>query len=87
MMSSETTSRPVLVSVKAVEPKRYPFYGEIRLSPAGKLSDLLSDQTMVVSNDLFLRLGVKLGDWVRLGDEQFRLAAEVVLEPDRMTGT
>ena len=87
MMSSETTSRPVLVSVKAVEPKRYPFYGEIRLSPEGKLADLLTDQTMVVSNDLLLRLGVKLGDWVRLGDEQFRLAAEVVLEPDRMTGT
>ena len=87
MMSSETTSRPLLVSVKAVEPNRYPFYGEIRLSPEGKLSDLLTDQSMVVSNDLFLRLGVKLGDWVRLGDEQFRLAAEVVLEPDRMTGT
>ncbi len=25
---------PMLVSVKAVDPKKYPFYGEIRLSPA-----------------------------------------------------
>ena len=87
MMSSKAVSRPLLVSVKAVEPKRYPFYGEIRLSPAGELSDVLDERSMAVSSDLLLRLGLKLGDWVRLGDEQFRLAAEVMLEPDRMTGT
>ena len=29
MMSSEHTSRPLMVAVKAVEPHLYPFYGEI----------------------------------------------------------
>jgi putative ABC transport system permease protein len=41
----------------------------------------------VGSDDLFLRLGVRTGDLVRLGDAEFRVAAAVRLEPDRMTGS
>ena len=42
---------------------------------------------MVVSSDLLLRLNLKRGDSVTLGDERFRIVAEVLVEPDRMTGT
>ncbi len=33
MASAGDGKPPMLVSVKAVDPKKYPFYGEIRLSP------------------------------------------------------
>ena len=33
--SPESSNYPVLVSIKAVEPALYPFYGELRLDPPG----------------------------------------------------
>jgi len=87
MMSSQDSSRPLMVAVKAVEPDRYPFYGEIKLSPEADLNDILDAESMIVSSDLLLRLNLQRGDSVALGDEQFRIVAEVLVEPDRMTGT
>jgi putative ABC transport system permease protein len=87
MMASPASSRPVLVAVKAVEPGRYPFYGAIELDPPGDLVAVLTEDAIVGSDDLFLRLGVEVGDTVRLGDADFRIAAAVRLEPDRMTGS
>lgn len=87
MMSSPATSRPVLVAVKAVERGKYPFYGAIELEPPGDLAAVLTDDAIVVSDDLLLRLGVEVGDRLRLGDEDFRITAAVRLEPDRMTGS
>ena len=34
-----------------------------------------------------IRLNTKVGEYLRLGGQQFRIAAELVSEPDRMTGT
>ena len=88
MMSSPEARRPLLVGVKAVEPEKYPFYGAIELNPAGRLDAVLAEaEAMAVSDDLLVRLNVDVGDRVRLGDAEFRIAATVVLEPDRMTGT
>jgi len=87
MMSSADSPRPMMVAVKAVEPDRYPFYGEIKLAPEADLSDMLDAESMVVSSDLLLRLNLKRGDSVTLGEQQFRIVAEVLVEPDRMTGT
>jgi putative ABC transport system permease protein len=42
---------------------------------------------MVVSDDLLLRLGVNSGAVLTLGDAEFRVAAIVAVEPDRMTGS
>ena len=86
-MSSENASRPSLVSVKAVDPSRYPFYGELELDPPGELAGALTAETMLISADLLIRLNAKIGDSLRLGDALFRLAAVVLVEPDRMTGT
>ncbi len=86
-MSSEASGRPFLVAVKAVDPSKYPFYGQIELDPPGPLSDALAPDTITASRDLLFRLGIEVGDTVRLGDETFRLAAAVVVEPDRMTGS
>src|SRR5580704_9102067 len=42
MASSSEAKPPMLVSVKAVDPKVYPFYGEIRLAPPASLSQALT---------------------------------------------
>jgi len=87
MVSSPAVPDPVLVSLKAVDPNVYPFYGTVKLNPARPLSAALNAQTIVVSNDLLLRLKVNVGDTVRAGGQDFRIAALVETEPDRMSGT
>ena len=79
-------STPVLVSVKAVDPAVYPFYGEVILSQ-GNLPSMLTEDAVLVSEDLLTRLNVKVGDHVRLGTLDLRLAAVVTAEPDKMAGS
>jgi putative ABC transport system permease protein len=87
MMGAEQARYPVMVAIKAVDPRAYPFYGQVKLEPPGKLSETLSDQAVAASEDLMLRLGVQTGDTVKIGEAEFRMAALVRLEPDRMTGS
>ncbi len=87
MLSTPTSSVPVLVSIKAVDPQVYPFYGEFQLDPPRSLKDTLSPDTIAVSDDLLVRLDLKLGDSVTLGSADFRIAAIVTVEPDRMAGS
>src|SRR5438270_4699999 len=58
MVSSAAVHDPLLISVKAVDPKAYPFYGTVTLNPPGSLRSVLNAQNIVVSNDLVLRLKV-----------------------------
>ena len=81
-MATSGTHFPVLVSIKAADFARYPFYGRLELDPPGTRLD---SKTVGVSDDLLLRLGIQLGDSVRIGQQEFRVAARVVSEPDRMT--
>src|SRR5207253_1688182 len=87
MISSEAVPEPALVSIKAIDPRVYPFYGTVKLNPAGGLDTALNPETIVVSNDLLLRLKVNVGDTVRAGGQDFRIAAVVETEPDRMSGS
>ena len=87
MASSATTPDPLLVSVKAVDPAVYPFYGVVKLAPARPLRDTLTAGTVVVSDDLLLRLNAHTGDTLRIGGQDFRIAGVMVSEPDRMTGS
>src|SRR5438128_6940835 len=73
MVSSAAVPEPVLISVKAVDPAVYPFYGTLKLNPPARLQDSLQRDTIVVSNDLLLRLKVKVGDTVRAGGQEFRI--------------
>ena len=86
-MASSGDSRPMLVSIKAVDPKVYPFYGEIRLDPPAPLRTALTADTIAVSDDILLRLNLKPGDTLSLGGKPFRIAGRVAYEPDRMLGT
>ncbi|HUJ50030.1 MAG TPA: FtsX-like permease family protein [Bryobacteraceae bacterium] len=86
-MASSGDSRPMLVSIKAVDPKKYPFYGEIRLDPPAPLRTGLTSDTIAVSDDILLRLNLKTGDTLSLGGKPFRIVGRVAYEPDRMLGT
>jgi len=87
MMSGGGSAPPVLVSVKAIDPALYPFYGTVRLDPPGTLAAVLTDSTIAVSEDLLIRLELQPGAEVKLGNEEFTVGAVVKTEPDRMTGS
>jgi putative ABC transport system permease protein len=78
---------PVLVSLKTVDPAKYPYYGAVRLEPPVSLQSALSRDTVVASDDLLLRLDLKTGDSIRLGGQPFRVVATIANEPDRMSGS
>jgi putative ABC transport system permease protein len=78
---------PMLISVKAVDPAVYPFYGSLAFNPPMSVPDALQADTCVVSDGVLLRLAAKIGDTIRIGGQPFRIVAEVTKEPDRMTGS
>ncbi len=87
MANTAGTPDPVLVSVKAIDPAVYPFYGEVKLDPPGPLRAVLDSRSAAVSEDLLIRLKARLGGNLRLGGQDFRIAALLISEPDRMTGS
>ena len=47
---------PLLVTLKAVDPSEYPFYGTVVLSTGKSLRQALTDDTVVVDDNLLVRL-------------------------------
>jgi putative ABC transport system permease protein len=76
---------PILVSLKAVDPSQYPYYGKAELDPDISLSSALRGNSVVVADEFLIRLKAKVGDTLRLGGHNFRIAARLVQEPDRLT--
>lgn len=81
-----------LVELKAVE-SRYPLYGVVRVEPDRPLMDLLHPAPerchdlchgAVVQEALLIRLGLGLGDAIKIGEATFRIAGVIHTEPDRM---
>lgn len=73
-----------LVELKVVD-NGYPFYGQLVLDPQGRLSDLLTPDSVVVAPELLSRLNLKVGDELRIGGAPFRIAAAVLQEPDKLS--
>jgi putative ABC transport system permease protein len=86
MANTAEVPEPVLVGVKAVDPAVYPFYGEVKLDPPAPLRTILDNRSAAVSADLLFRLKTRVGGALRLGGQEFRIAAVLVSEPDRLTG-
>jgi putative ABC transport system permease protein len=76
---------PLLVSLKVVDPTRYPFYGQVKLRPVMPLSQAVSAHSVAVDQSLLVRLGTHVGASLRIGGQQFRIAALIEKEPDRLT--
>lgn len=81
-----------LVELKAVE-SQYPLYGVLRVEPDRPLMDLLrmTESTCletchgaVVQESLLIRLGLIVGDAVKIGQASFRITGVIHTEPDRM---
>lgn len=87
MVSSTAVLDPVLITLKAVDPRVFPFYGNVVLNPAGQLRDLLKKDTVIVSEDARIRLQAEPGSTVRIGGQEFRVAGVLSIEPDRMSGS
>jgi putative ABC transport system permease protein len=85
MGASEHSRVPQMVSVKAVDPAVYPFYGILRLEPPRPLAELLkSDSSVVVTPELLMRFKLKPGEVIRLGGTEFRISGTLIGEPDRL---
>ena len=66
MLSAPQMSTPLLVAVKAVDPAKYPFYGQVNTANNASLPSILEGQSIAVSDDLLVRSGLKEGATVRL---------------------
>lgn len=87
MVSSDESPDPGFITVKAADPRVYPFYGSIDLTPAQPLETALDPDTVVVSSDVVSRMQVKTGDTIRIAGVPFRISGVIEQEPDRFAGT
>jgi putative ABC transport system permease protein len=76
---------PLLVSLKAVDPSEYPYYGTAELEPAMSLEQALEGDSAVVAEEFLIRLNAQVGQTLRLGGRNFRIAAVLKQEPDRIS--
>jgi putative ABC transport system permease protein len=76
---------PLLVSLKAVDPAEYPYYGKVVLEPAIGLQQALDGDSAIVADEFLIRLNAHLGQSLRLGGREFKIAAVLKQEPDRIT--
>ena len=76
---------PLLVSLKAVDPSEYPYYGAAQLEPVMGLQQALDGDSAVVAEEFLIRLNARVGQTMRLGGRDFRITAVLKQEPDRIT--
>jgi putative ABC transport system permease protein len=74
-----------LVELKVVGPG-YPLYGGPVTDPARPLTELVGAGRALAHESLLGRLGLRVGDRVRIGEGEFTISGRVVAEPDRGTG-
>ncbi len=81
--------RRTLVELKAVD-GGYPHYGAVVLSSGAEMQSLLGRRAggwgAVVEPTLMRRLGLGLGDRIKIGELAFEIRDTIALEPDRAAG-
>jgi putative ABC transport system permease protein len=85
MASAPPDPVPLLVSLKAVDPAEYPYYGSAELEPAMPMQQALAGDSVVVADEFLIRLNAHVGQTLRLGGKNFRISAILRQEPDRMS--
>jgi putative ABC transport system permease protein len=80
-----STPFPLLVSLKAVDPSEYPYYGKAELEPAMSLAQALDGDSAVVAEEFLIRVNTHVGQTLRLGGRDFKISAVLTQEPDRIT--
>lgn len=74
--------RSLLAGIKVVT-HRYPFYGEVTLRSGRPLHEALVPGRTVVEKGVLGRLGLAVGDRLRVGQRQLVIEDVVLSEPDR----
>lgn len=82
MAAREDASASILGELKGVD-GAYPLYGSFRLAP-GALAARPSGLDVAVAPALGEKLGLKVGDRVRVGDASLRIIGFIAEEPDRV---
>jgi putative ABC transport system permease protein len=85
MASDPRTGATQLVELKAVGPG-YPFYGRLTAEPAGTVAALDEPNTALAEQGLLARLGLRVGDRIKLGLSELTIAGVLTKEPDRIAG-
>ena len=84
-LATGASGRSVSVNLKSVD-SAYPLVGQVLLDPPMPLDQALRGGGAVVEGTLLSRLGIGVGDEVRIGDTAVRITAVLVREPDRVGG-
>ncbi|MGA2572148.1 MAG: FtsX-like permease family protein [Terracidiphilus sp.] len=85
MASVSSYPAPMLISLKAVDPAEYPYYGTAELEPSIPLVQALDGDSAIVADEFLIRLNAHVGDTLRLGGRDFRITAVLKQEPDRIS--
>lgn len=80
--------KSTLVEIKAID-NAYPLYGDLKLADDTKLATALgnaANQFGIAVDPLLLgRLGVKVGDLIKIGTTELRVTTVIEAEPDRIS--
>ena len=89
MARTEDGARRSLIELKAVD-AAYPLYGAVVLSPAQSLDAALAARNgsygAAVDSAILGRLGLAIGERMKIGEAVLQIRATVVREPDAATG-
>ena len=89
MVRTPDGDRRSLIELKAVDPA-YPLYGAVALSPAQDLAAALDRRDgrfgAAVDPTILDRLGLALGDGIKIGEATLQLRATIEREPDAAAG-
>lgn len=88
MASNRDNTARTLIELKAVDDV-YPMIGQMQLDPPLEREVMLTVRdglpSAVVDANLLDKLGIAQGGTIRIGQAQFRIAAVIMSEPDRVT--
>jgi putative ABC transport system permease protein len=84
---AQSTDDTALVEIKAVD-NSYPLYGTLQTAPQSADTFKAVDGVFgaAVDEALLSRLGVKLGDTIKLGSATIAIRATITSEPDKIAG-
>lgn len=85
MVANQPASQRLLVELKAVD-AAYPLYGHLETDPPQPIRQALSRQNeygALADGSVLTRLGIEVGDTVRVGAAEFRITGLIKNEPDR----
>jgi putative ABC transport system permease protein len=84
---AQSPSETALVEIKAID-GAYPLYGTLQINP--QTPDTFKNMDGIfgaaVDETLLSRLGVKLGDTIKIGSATIQIRATITTEPDKIAG-